>query len=83
MWGVQVPSLLEPTQPARLQLALVPASLPAPTSSPPLPCSAALADIGPIARHLLTPNAKGAPSRQQLVPYVQLADWALRHTGLG
>lgn len=47
------------------------------------PHSDDLADIGFISTHLRTPNAKGAPSQQQLVPFVQLADWALRHAGLG
>ncbi|PRW44489.1 small GTP-binding [Chlorella sorokiniana] len=44
--------------------------------------SADVADVGYIASYLRTPNAKGGPTQQQLVPFVQLADWAVRHAGL-
>lgn len=48
----------------------------------PLGCSADVASVGCIARYLRTPNAKGAPTQHQLVPFVQLVDWAMRHTAL-
>lgn len=57
-------------------------SLPPTTPLPrtPLPRSNAIADVGCISRHLRTPNARDAPSKEQLVPYVRLV--AMRLTGL-